>query len=43
MHFKHFLYNDYIDIYNYSLFDLFEKVKNRTFVLKSNVFKKYSD
>lgn len=33
-HFKHILLDDYIDIYNLSLFDMFERVKNKRFVLK---------
>lgn len=43
IHFKHLLYNDYIDIYNHSLFDLFERVKNKKIVLKANVLKNYSE
>ena len=43
MHFKHLLYNDFIDIYNHSLFDLFEKVKNRKIILKSNILKEYNE
>jgi len=38
-HFKHLLFDDFIDIYNLTLFDLFEKVKNKKIILKGSPMK----